>query len=119
VIELPHHHRLKHDTEIDIAERSYRSRFQPSYREEIQVNKTTVDAPRSRPSFREDIRVNETAVESLRLSEPSKEKFHVTEEVVQPGKFQSNKMAVYDEEGVSSKVTSYPELFVDYNAGTL
>ena len=119
VIELPHHRRLKHDSEIDIAERSYRSRFQPSYREEIRVNESTVDAPRSRPSLREEIRVDEVTIDPPRLAEPPKEKFYATEEIVEPGQFQSNKMAIYDEEGSLPDLHSYPSLGVDHHTRVL
>ncbi|OIW31219.1 hypothetical protein CONLIGDRAFT_700960, partial [Coniochaeta ligniaria NRRL 30616] len=48
-----------HHNPIDIAEREYRARFQPSYREETRVG-TTVDAPARRPAFKETVRIEET-----------------------------------------------------------
>lgn len=49
VFERPHqsHHDKHHhlNSTIDIAERGYRARFQPSYREEVHIE-TTVDPPR-------------------------------------------------------------------------
>jgi hypothetical protein len=63
-VELPRHHRHRHEerefaferphqdnynnhlnSRIDIAERDYRSRFQPNFREQVRVE-TTVDSPR-------------------------------------------------------------------------
>ncbi len=45
VFERPHHHNNHLNSRIDVAEREYRSRFQPSYREEVRIE-TTVDPPR-------------------------------------------------------------------------
>jgi hypothetical protein len=83
-VELPHHHKQRHEqrefvferphhrhnhlnSRIDIAEREYRSRFQPTYREEVRVE-TTVDPPRKereyrsrfQPTYREEVRVETT-----------------------------------------------------------
>ncbi|PBP23458.1 hypothetical protein BUE80_DR005583 [Diplocarpon rosae] len=90
-------------TQIDIAEREYRSRFQPSYREEsrvgttvdaprfqpsthhenVRVSGSTVDAPRFQPSYQEEVRVNGSTVDAPRFS-ASKPQSHVrfTEETV-------------------------------------
>jgi hypothetical protein len=45
VFERPHHHNNHLNSRIDIAEREYRSRFQPTYREEVRVE-STVDPPK-------------------------------------------------------------------------
>jgi hypothetical protein len=45
VVERPHHHNNHLNSRIDIAEREYRSRFQPTYREEVRIE-TTVDPPK-------------------------------------------------------------------------
>jgi hypothetical protein len=91
-INLPHHrrhydaevdinlpHRRQYETEIDLTERQYRSRFQPSYREEVRVNETTVDPPHFQPTQREEVRV--------------------TGQTVDPPRFQQDKMGYYDEDG--------------------
>jgi len=68
-----------------VTEREYRSRFQPSYREETRIG-TTVDPPRielprhSQHSSQEEIRVKTT---------------------VDPPRFQQDKMGYYDEDGKS------------------
>jgi hypothetical protein len=42
----PHRHHHNHlNSRIDIAERDYRSRFQPNFREEVRIE-TTVDGPK-------------------------------------------------------------------------
>lgn len=53
------------DTEIDVAERQYRSKFQPNYREEVDV---TVDPPRSQPSIHREYRATEETVDRPRFS---------------------------------------------------
>jgi hypothetical protein len=65
------------DSELDITERQYRSKFQPNYREGVNV---TVDAPRSQPSVHRE--------------------YQATEETVDPPRF-SDKMGYYDEDGKS------------------
>ena len=68
-----------------MTEREYRSRFQPTYREETRVE-TTVDPPRfelprhQQHSSQEEIRVKST---------------------VDPPRFQQDKMGYYDEDGKS------------------
>jgi hypothetical protein len=86
-IEVPHHrhHHHHHETEIDVTEREYRSRFQPTYREETRVE-TTVDPPRfelprhPQYSSQEEIRVETT---------------------VDPPRIRQDKMGYYDEDGKS------------------
>jgi len=90
-----HHHekqfrfeRRRGDTEIDVTEREYRSKFQPSYREEARVAETTVDpASAFRPSPKENI--------------------HITEEFVEPSTFNQDKMGYYDED--APRKPSFPE----------
>ncbi|KAH8589742.1 hypothetical protein B0O99DRAFT_676540 [Bisporella sp. PMI_857] len=70
--------RRQYDSQIDLIERQYRSRFQPTYREEVDIQ-TTVDPPRFVPAKQEHI--------------------HITEETVDPPRFKSNKMGYYDDDG--------------------
>ena len=86
VFERPHHHNNHLNSRIDIAEREYRSRFQPTYREEVRVE-TTVDPPKEReygsrfqPTYREEVRVESTV-------DPPKQ------DIV------NDKMGYYDEDG--------------------
>ncbi|KAK5660681.1 hypothetical protein OQA88_12045 [Cercophora sp. LCS_1] len=80
-IELDRSHR-PHDSVIDLAEREYRARFQPNYREEGPVSGTTVDAPFHRPAFKESIRIDETTVDTPRNLPLYKESVRVTESTV-------------------------------------
>lgn len=65
-VEVHRPQKSPHETEIDFVERQYRSRYQPSYKEES-VYETTVDPPaRSRvsePNRFEEVRVTETTVD--------------------------------------------------------
>ncbi|TVY38910.1 Woronin body major protein [Lachnellula subtilissima] len=121
-IELPRHRRQPHETELDLTERQYRAKFQPSYREEVRFNQT-VDPPRSRPTYREETRVSGTTVDAPRFQQqpssyheevrvggstvdpaprfqqPSHEDIRITQETVSPPRFKSNKMGYYDEDG--------------------
>ncbi|KAG4422631.1 hypothetical protein IFR04_004252 [Cadophora malorum] len=134
-VELPHRRHHHHDTtvhiegpqrrryegtQIDVAEREYRSRFQPSYREETRFE-ATVDPPSFQPQqYREEVRVSGTTVDPPRFSGPQREQVRFTEETVDPPRFQaqrshvhvseetvdpprfsrkSNKMGYYDEDG--------------------
>ncbi|PMD31757.1 hypothetical protein L207DRAFT_558499 [Hyaloscypha variabilis F] len=134
-VELPHHRRhydadirvdlprrRQYETELDVTEREYRSRFQPSYREETRVE-TTVDAPRFQPTYREETRVGttvdpprfqptysseetrvETTVDPPRLQLPKHSQYSSQEEIrvkttVDPPRFQQDKMGYYDEDG--------------------
>jgi len=75
--------RRQYEDEVDVIERQYRSRVQPTtYREEVRVN-TTVDPPRFQPTKREE--------------------YNLTEETVDPARFQVSKpakMGYYDEDGM-------------------
>ncbi|KAK6580431.1 hypothetical protein PZA11_007453 [Diplocarpon coronariae] len=76
-------------TQIDIAEREYRSRFQPSYREESRVG-TTVDAPRFQASsYKDEVRVSGSTVDAPRF-QPSayQENVRVSGSTVDPPRFQ-------------------------------
>ncbi|KAI6710957.1 hypothetical protein JHW43_006523, partial [Diplocarpon mali] len=76
-------------TQIDIAEREYRSRFQPSYREESRVG-TTVDAPRFQASsYQDEVRVSGSTVDAPRF-QPSayQENVRVSGSTVDPPRFQ-------------------------------
>ncbi|KAK0101276.1 hypothetical protein ONS95_006455 [Cadophora gregata] len=137
-VELPHRrHHHHHDTtvhiegpqrrryegtQIDVAEREYRSRFQPSYREEtryestvdppsfqpqqyreeVRVSGTTVDPPRFQATQREQVRFTEETVDPPRF-QAQRSHVHVTEETVDPPRFtrKSDKMGYYDEDGGS------------------
>jgi len=86
-----------------VSEREYRSRVQPSYREEIRVG-TTVDPPsRFQPTYREETRV-ETTVDPPRFELPRHHKPSFKEEIrvetkVEPTRYQQDKMGYYDEDG--------------------
>ncbi|KAK0655858.1 hypothetical protein B0T16DRAFT_451486 [Cercophora newfieldiana] len=123
-IEIDRSHR-PHNSVIDVAEREYRSRFQPNYRDEVNVVGTTVDGPSYRPAFKETVRIDETTVdvprhapiykESVRVSESTidppapRSVFHksdvkFTEETVDAPRYatstaQKSKMGYYDEDG--------------------
>lgn len=60
-IEIDRSHRPK-NTAIDVAEREYRARFQPNYRDEVHVTASTVDglSHTHRPVFKETIRTETT-----------------------------------------------------------
>ncbi|PSS28322.1 hypothetical protein M430DRAFT_47338 [Amorphotheca resinae ATCC 22711] len=79
------------DSELDVTERQYRSKFQPSYREEV---RTTVDPPRfqpqrqQQPTFTEDIRVGGTTVDPPRFQPTVREEYRATEQTVDPPRFQ-------------------------------
>jgi hypothetical protein len=78
------------DTEIDVAERQYRSKFQPNYREEVDV---TIDPPRSQPSIHRE--------------------YGATEETVDRPRFSSN-MGYHDEDGkAASSPTPRPMLILE------
>ncbi|RDL41689.1 uncharacterized protein BP5553_01668 [Venustampulla echinocandica] len=119
-VDLPHHQRQQHETEVDFSERQYRSRFQPSYREETHAVGTTVDPPRfqsefrqeTRPTattvdpprfqatYREEARVNNSTVDPPRFQQPARrEEVHIREETVDPPRHQFKKMGYYDEDG--------------------
>ncbi|PBP15779.1 hypothetical protein BUE80_DR013522, partial [Diplocarpon rosae] len=106
-------------TQIDIAEREYRSRFQPSYREESRIG-TTVDAPQFQPSHQENVRVSGSTVDAPRFTAPKPQshvrfaeetvdfprapkaqRSHVefSQETVDPPRNHSRKMGYYDEDG--------------------
>lgn len=141
-VELPHRRHHHHDTtvhiegpqrrryegtQIDVAEREYRSRFQPSYREETRFE-ATVDPPSFQPQqYREEVRVSGTTVDPPHFSGPQREQVRFTEETVDPPRFQaqrshvhvseetvdpprfsrkSNKMGYYDEDGKSISMSS-------------
>jgi hypothetical protein len=88
-----------------VNEREYRSRVQPSYREETRVG-TTVDPPsRFQPTYREETRV-ETTVDPPRFELPRHHKPSFKEEIrvetkVEPSRYQQDKMGYYDEDGKS------------------
>ncbi|KAH8787192.1 hypothetical protein BGZ57DRAFT_1014423 [Hyaloscypha finlandica] len=107
-IEVPHHRRHHYETEIDATEREYRSRFQPTYREETRVE-TTVDPPpfeqpsRSHFSSQQETRVG-TTVDPPRFELPRHSQYSSQEETrvettVEPSRFKQNKMGYYDDDG--------------------
>ncbi|KAG0650418.1 Woronin body major [Hyphodiscus hymeniophilus] len=95
-VDRPYHRR----SEIDITESQYRSKFQPSYREEIRVNESSEHhQSKFQPSYREDIHINASTVDAPRSYLPTyKEEVHLTE-TVEPSSFKQNKMGYYDEDG--------------------
>jgi translation elongation factor P/translation initiation factor 5A len=103
-----------------LAERQYRSRYQPFYREQvnytvdaprsqapryqadIRVGGTTVDAPRSQvPQAQADIRVGGVTVDGSRYQAPVQvqEQVHITKQTVDLPRVKSDKMGYYDEDG--------------------
>ncbi len=107
-VEVDGPRRRQYDTELDVTERQYRSKFQPSYREEVRVNETTVDPPRFQPTYREEVRVNESTVDPPRPFRPSyKEGIRISEETVDPPRFKQDKMGYYDEDGKSFSVRAH------------
>ncbi|KAK0628551.1 hypothetical protein B0T17DRAFT_487652, partial [Bombardia bombarda] len=64
-VEIDRTHR-PHNSAIDVAEREYRSRFQPNYRDEVRVagTTTTVDPPSHRPIYKESTHIDEITVDA-------------------------------------------------------
>lgn len=81
-IEFDHTHR-PYQSAVDIAEREYRSRVQPTYREEIRETGSTVDPPQPRSVFHEDVKITEETVEAPRY-DPT---------------YQKSRMGYYDDHG--------------------
>ncbi|KAI9046848.1 hypothetical protein LZ554_008928 [Drepanopeziza brunnea f. sp. 'monogermtubi'] len=91
-IEGPQPQRRRYEgTEIDIAERAYRARYQPSYREDERVNATTVDPPPFQPgsSYQQEIRVSGSTVDPPRFqAQPqSHTQTRVSQETVDPPRY--------------------------------
>lgn len=97
-IEIDRSHR-PHNTAIDVAEREYRSRFQPNYRDEVKVgstvdgfrsnhkesihfDETTVDVPAPRSVFKQSTYVDNTTVDAPRHTPVYKESVRVSESTV-------------------------------------
>ncbi|KAK3695411.1 hypothetical protein B0T22DRAFT_438405 [Podospora appendiculata] len=102
-VEIDRTHR-PHSSVIDVAERQYRSRFQPSFRDEVhvtastvdgsshthrpvykettRVDEFTVDAPSHRPIYQESIHVDETTVDGPSHRPIHKESYRATETTV-------------------------------------
>jgi hypothetical protein len=87
-------HDHHYSSPIDIAERQYRERFQPAYREEVTVT----------PEYRQHI-VQEETIDGPSARPIYKETFHIDEETVEPARYtvhqQKAKMGYYDEDGQS------------------
>ncbi|KAE8454608.1 hypothetical protein EG329_000231 [Mollisiaceae sp. DMI_Dod_QoI] len=89
-IEAPRPQRRQYaGTDIDVAEREYRSRVQPSYREDIRVAGATVDPPRFQPSYREEVRVSGTTVDPPRPQSTFREEVRITGTTIDPPRPQS------------------------------
>ncbi|EKD14263.1 woronin body major protein [Drepanopeziza brunnea f. sp. 'multigermtubi' MB_m1] len=91
-IEGPQPQRRRYQgTEIDIAERAYRARYQPSYREDERVNVTTVDPPPFQPgsSYQQEIRVSGSTVDPPRFQAqpPLHTQTRVSQETVDPPRY--------------------------------
>ncbi|KAH8886754.1 hypothetical protein GQ53DRAFT_768985 [Thozetella sp. PMI_491] len=102
-IEVDRNHR-PYDTPIDVAEREYRARFQPNYREEVRVTGTTVDPPsHQRPVFKESVRVDEYTVDASVPRPQFHKETKVVEETIEFPRYQNPsqkaKMGYYDEDG--------------------
>ena len=111
----PHHHysdthieidNRNHDSAIDVAEREYRARFQPNYREEVHITGSTVDGPRQQPAYRESVHIDETTVDVSKVRPGRYEEVKITEETVEYPRRTSQhlKMGYYDEDGKSPLV---------------
>ena len=81
-IEIDNSHR-PHNSVIDVAEREYRARFQPNYRDEVKVG-ITVDPPAPRSSFTKSIHIDETTVDAPRHTPVYKESFRASESTIDP-----------------------------------
>ncbi|KAE9365110.1 hypothetical protein N431DRAFT_473191 [Stipitochalara longipes BDJ] len=104
-VEVPLHRRHQHETDIDVSEREYRSRFQPTYREGSRVG-TTVDPPAfPQPTYSEESRSRvETTVDPPQIEYPRHSQYSAPEEIrvkstVDAPRFQQTKMGYYDEDG--------------------
>ncbi|TPX19014.1 uncharacterized protein E0L32_011331 [Thyridium curvatum] len=100
-----HSHHRDYSTPIDVAEREYRSRFQPNYREEVHVTGSTVDGPRY-PSYHQESasRVDDTTVDPPTQRPVYHKDVKITEETVEVPRYsntprQKSKMGYYDEDG--------------------
>ncbi|CAJ2504063.1 Uu.00g114570.m01.CDS01 [Anthostomella pinea] len=96
-----------HYSPIDRIEHEYRARVQPSYKEDIRITGTTVDAPApQRPYYRDQVRVTEETVDAAPRFAPSSS-YHkdvkITEETVEAPRhssaYQKSRMGYYDEDG--------------------
>ncbi|KAH8195867.1 hypothetical protein TruAng_009969 [Truncatella angustata] len=105
-VEVDRQHRPSY-TAIDKIEREYRSRNQATYKEDIRVSGTTVDAPSHfsshSPSYDEQVRV-ETTVESSKPAPSYHKETKIVEETVEyPRSYhsgaQKSRMGYYDESG--------------------
>lgn len=95
--------RTTHDSAIDVAEREYRTRYQPNYREEARTSyDTTVDSGRFAEQPQQSSYQDNTTVDAsfVRPQGSSFTKTKVTEEIIEPSTTsrKSNKMGYYDEE---------------------
>lgn len=108
-----------YDSPIDIAEREYRTRYQPNYREEARTfADSTVDGGHfPQQQQQQSFSVEDSTTVDAPLVQPQGSTFtrktKVVEDIVEPSTFsraKSNKMGYYDEEGVEEiKVTEYRE----------
>ncbi|KAK3330502.1 hypothetical protein B0H66DRAFT_635531 [Apodospora peruviana] len=81
-VEIDSTHR-PHNSAIDVAEREYRSRFQPNYIDEVRVTGTTVDGSVHRPAYKESIHIDATTVDPPRRPASSyTESIHIDETTV-------------------------------------
>ncbi|KAI1843656.1 hypothetical protein JX265_008514 [Neoarthrinium moseri] len=104
-VEVDRQHRPQYSA-IDQIERQYRSRYQPSYQEDVRVG-TTVDAHSShasRPVYDEQVRITETTVDASKPQPSYHKETKVVEETVEyPRSFhsgaQKSRMGYYDEDG--------------------
>ncbi|ETS78466.1 hypothetical protein PFICI_10528 [Pestalotiopsis fici W106-1] len=103
-VEVDHQHRPSY-TAIDQIEREYRSRYQPTYQEEVRVTGSTVDAPshHTRPVYDEQIRV-ETTVDASKPGPSYHKETKIVEETVEYPRSvhsgaQKSRMGYYDEQG--------------------
>ncbi|KAI0124700.1 hypothetical protein BJ170DRAFT_597557 [Xylariales sp. AK1849] len=101
-VEVDHHHRPQYSA-VDQIEREYRSRYQPSYKEDVHVTETTIDPPHSRPFYDEKVRVTETTIDEHKPTPSYHKETRFTEETVEYPRHnpttQKSRMGYYDESG--------------------
>jgi hypothetical protein len=86
---------------IDAAEREYRSRVQPNYREEVRITGTTVDAPAYRSGHKASSRVSDATVDPPHHVPVYHREATVIDETVEAPTYSKSNMGYYDDDGKS------------------
>lgn len=92
---------------IDLAEREYRSRVQPNYREEVRIAGSTVDGPRYRHGHKASSRVSDSTVDPPHPVATVIHESTVIDETVEPQS--KSEMGYYDDDGKSTKRPLFPK----------